>query len=187
MNDRKLNIYIGRIMKKNTDRSLSSVAKNELSIVLYDLIKDKIVYTALNFMHNSERKTLLLKDIISATKSVLNQGIQNHAIVKIQEAIVNFEEIYRDKRVSGAEKAKIIVSPALMKNWLREDNNNINISKNTPVALAALVDYLISEILDVSVEYNKRNSKKKIIDYDTIKKAIVSDDKDLKCLLCDMF
>ena len=81
---------------------------------------------------------------------------------------------FRNAAVSGAKRANITIPPARVMKLLRRDRIAQRMGKSASVYLAAVMDYMASEIIDMSVEQMNMVKKKRITPRN-LKLAIAND------------
>ncbi len=178
-------IYITRLSKQlHPKLNLSADAKNYLQNIINSFLDDFMIYISTMMDHNRV-KTLSSRDIQSSVRLFFVGELAKHAISIGIKASIRFTS-YRSKnskKISNAKKAGIIFPPSrvrsILENELVDYKIDFRISSESPVYLAAVLEYLTAEILQVSSE--ECNCKK--ISVEDIKKGIEKDDE-LRRTLC---
>ena len=159
--------YILKVMKQiSDDSSITSNAKqqiNSLLCILTKYISNKVI----NLITISKKKTISEKEIANALKIILSGELLNNSISEGEKAssnFKNFKEDYIEKTILYKQnKAGIIFSPSLVEKFLRQFGYlKIMISNTAPVYLAAVLEYITFEILDLSNSYCKDNKRVRI-------------------------
>ena len=90
----------------------------------------------------------------------------------------------RNKAITAAQRAGIVFPPARMMRLMRRDRLNERIGKPATVVMAAVIDYLAQEILEVAGDVALKAGKKRIIPRHV--KLALSNDEELQkvCANC---
>jgi len=144
-------IYIIKVLKQISHTSeITSNAKQQLNSVLCLIVKH-ISSLVINLIQLSKKKTVSYKEIMNALKFILNGELLNNSIIEGEKAKYNFE-INKKENICGKQnKAEIIFPPSLIEKFLRKFGFiKIMVSSTAPIYLAAVLEYLCFEILDIS-------------------------------------
>ena len=159
--------YILKVMKQISDNSsITSNAKqqiNSLLCILTKYISNKVI----NLIMISKKKTVSEKEIANALKIILSGELLNNSVSEGEKACSNFKNYKEDNIGKGIlykqNKAGIIFPPALIEKFLRQFGYvKVMISTTAPVYLAAVLEYITFEILDLSNNYCKDNKRARI-------------------------
>lgn len=157
-------IYICKVLKQISDISgITLNAKQQLNSALC-IIAKHISSIALNLTIISKRKTISDKEVLNAIKIILSGELLNNSISEGEKAVNNYKNSKKDKTLTCKQtKAGIIFPPSLIEKFLRNfDYNKIMISALAPVYLAAVLEYITYEILDLSNTNCKDNKRIRI-------------------------
>lgn len=144
-------IYIIKVLKQVSETSeITSNAKQQLNSVLCTITK-YISSLVLDLLQISKKKTISYKEIINALKFILNGELLNNAILEGAKAKENFETNKNEKICGRHNKAEIIFPPSLIEKFLRKFGfSKVMVTSIAPIYLAAVLEYLCFEILDIS-------------------------------------
>ena len=176
-------IFISKVLKQvSQNNGITSNAKQQINSFLCIFAK-YISQIAFDLTIYAKKKTISEKEIKNAISTVLNGELLDNSILEGQKAVDSFK-ISKDKG-SRQNKAGIIFSPSITEKFLRNfGNSKIMITSNSPVYLAAVLEYLTYEILDLSSNYCNENKKSRITIRDV--EIVVRNDDELNSLLNKM-
>jgi len=162
-------VYISKVLKQICDKSgITSNCKQQLNSALC-IITKYISNIALNIVTSSKKKTITDKEISSAIKMTFSGILLENSLNEGYNAIQKYKGF--DKEESNEEKlllckqikAGIIFSPSLVEKFLRQFGYiKIMVNSLAPIYLAAVLEYLTYEILDISNEICKENKRVRI-------------------------
>lgn len=146
-------IFISKVIKQVSEKcNITSNAKQQLNSFLCILAK-KISSFAFELTIFSKKKTISHKEVSSSIKMILGDGVLKNSILEGEKAINKFKESQKNNG-SRKTKAGIIFSPSICEKFLRNFGNfNIMVTVFAPVYLAAVLEYLTYEILDLASNY----------------------------------
>lgn len=184
-------IYITRLLKEvNPKLSLSNDSKNYLQNILISFLDHFMIYISTMMDHNRV-KTLSTRDIQSSVRLFFVGELAKHAISVGIKAVTRFtaylpKKSQKSKKITKAKKSGIIFPPSRVRSIIEKElvdyKINFRISSTAPIYLAAVMEYLTDEILQVS-GYECINSKREKITVEDIKKGVEKDDE-LRRTLC---
>jgi histone H2A len=162
-------IYISKVLKQVCDNSgITLNCKQQLNSALC-IITKHISNIALNIVISSKKKTITDKEISSAIKMTFSGILLDNSLNEGNNAIQKYKNF--DKKEKQEEKlllckqikAGILFSPSLVEKFLRQFGYiKIMVNSLAPIYLAAVLEYLTYEILDISNELCKENKKVRI-------------------------
>ena len=154
-------IYISKVIKQISENcGITSNAKQQLNSFLCILSKHiSLVVTRLTII--GKKKTISEKEILNALSIILNGELLKNSLIEGERAIKNFKN--DDKKGSRQNKAGIIFPPSITEKFLRNfGNSKLMVTSSAPVYMAAALEYLTYEILDLSCMYTKDNKRIRI-------------------------
>lgn len=156
-------IYIIKVLKQICETSeITSNAKQQLNSVLC-LIAKHISSLVLNLLQISKKKTISYKEVNNAIKFILNGELLNNSIIEGEKAKENFETNKNESICGRQNKAEILFPPSLTEKFLRKFGfSKVMITSTAPVYLAAVLEYLCFEILDISNTLCKESKRVRI-------------------------
>ena len=179
--DPSLTTYVKRVLKQvHPDTRISSQAiymVEELDQYLITSIMN--VVTTLMAHDPAEKKTCSAREIQTAVRLILPGEIQKHAISEGTKAVTTYM-VRHGKKVPG-QKTSISISASLVFPVARVETamraRGVNrLSATAPIYLAAVLEYVSAEILELSGNV-ARNDKRVTITSRMVMKAIKSDDE----------
>jgi len=160
-------IYITKVLKQISGNSgITSNCKQQLNSALC-IITTYISNKALNIVKMSKKKTISEKEISSAIKMTFSDILLVNSLNEGETAVQKYKnfnkEEHKEKLLCKQNKAGIIFSPSLVEKFLRQFGYvKIMVNSFAPIYLAAVLEYLTYEILDISNEICKENKRVRI-------------------------
>jgi histone H2B len=176
--------YIFRVLKQvNSDTSISSSAKYTINEITKSLIVD-ITNCAANLALNANKKTITARELQAATRILLPPQLSTHAISNGIKAVAKYnDQIEGLALIAGRPKSRVATlaglkfSPSRVRALMRMHSSIGRIGVSAAVYLAAVVEYLVAELLEVSGTYAQGSNRVRIINRDVF--LTVSNSKDL--------
>ena len=156
--------YISKIIRKISERNgITSNSKQQLNSVIC-LIASIISNMSIKLTEISQKKTLSTKEIQNTLKIILPSKLLEKAVSRGECAINMYKgntAVY--KGISRQKKAGIIFPPSVTEKYLRNFGcSTILVTNNSPVYLAAVLEYLTTIILKKAVLIAHENKHKRI-------------------------
>ena len=183
---RLLVTYIVRLNKEiNPSAPLSADAKVFLATSAVSFIRYIVRYIVTMTVH-ARSNTVSCRDVINAIRLALTGELARHAVFEMTKAVTRYESAGTSKK-SRAEKAGLIIPPARVEKILREEaigyKNDLRFRDQVGVCVAALVEYLLAEIVEISSSVARGQESEKIT-RDHVMTAIRSDAELNKTFFC---
>lgn len=181
-----LDIYIYRITKMvHPGTGLSGESIAELNNINKYLIT-KIMNTVNNFLKGKNKKTLDNRDVQASVSLVFPGELSKHAISDGLKAVTKFNSYKKDKKtpVSQMHMAGLTFPVARTEKIMRHLSIVDRMGKTAPVYMAAVLEYINAEILELAGNVTKDYKKVRITPrYITI---AIMNDTELNDLFCDV-
>jgi histone H2A len=174
-------IYISKVLKQICDCGITGNAKQQLNSFLCILSK-KVSNTVLDLTLFGKKKTISEKEIINALNIILPGELLKNSISEGKKSIESFKT-NNEKDIKGTRqtKAQIIFPPSITEKFLRNfGNTKIMVTSTSPVFLAAVLEYLTYEVLDLASIYCKDNKRIRITIRDL--EVVIRSDEELNKL-----
>lgn len=154
--------YILKILKQTTpEHSITANAKQQLNSAICYLATE-ITKIALYLTQKAKKKTLSEKEVLQAVKILFPTELSTNAVFEGERSILKFTNEDR-KNASRQDKAGIIFPPSITEKFLRNfDYSNYMVTKKAPIFLAAVLEYLTQDILQLSAEIANDNNRVRI-------------------------
>jgi histone H2A len=163
----QFNIYIRKVGRQvHPDTNLSNNFLNQINQIIVRL-GEKIAEKAFQLTEKENHKMIGSREIQSATRLILPGELTKHAVSEGTRAVMKYSYADRGnqkKRKSNSKKAGLQFSVPRCKKFLKKYNKRIG--SLAPVYLAAVLEYITAEILELSgnVARDHRRSTMKIRD-----------------------
>lgn len=183
--------YIVKI-KNEVDKGLvlQKDARESLNGIIQCLV-DKYLLSVVELLYRQEKLTACARDVQTVTNILLKGQLARHAVAQGTRANTLYMSYLPKKgkdRVSIAEKAGLVLSPARIESYVRKEivdhKANARMSKNTAVYLAAVLEYIIGEIIGLcrkTVKPDKNHNRK--VSMETLHE-VIRKDNDMLGSLC---
>jgi histone H2A len=150
-------IYISKVLKdvSTERRDITKNARQQLNSAIC-MVSKVVASTALRLTKISKKKTLSEKEVENAVLIYFSGDLALKGVKEGQDAITKFnintddssiqEVPSSEKRTSRQGKAGIVFPPSLAEKFLR-DSEIVLIGKGAPIFMAAVLEYMVAEIL----------------------------------------
>lgn len=147
----QFDIYIRKVGKQvHPDMLLSSNFLNQTNRIIVRL-GEKIAEKAFQLTEKEDRKTIGSREIQSAVRLIIPGELTKHAVSEGTKAVTKYGSADRGnkrKRKSNSQKAGLQFSVSRCKQFLKKYNKKIG--STAPVYLAAVLEYITAELLELS-------------------------------------
>ena len=163
----QFDIYIRKVGRQvHPDTNVSNDFLNQTNRIIVRL-GEKIAEKAFQLTEKEDRKTIDSREIQSATRLIIPGELTKHAVsegIKAQTKYVSANIGNRRKRISNSKKAGLEFPVSRCKQFLKKYKKNIG--SLAPVYLAAVLEYITAELLELSgnVSRDHRRQTMKIRD-----------------------
>jgi len=163
----QFDIYIRKVGRQvHSDTNVSNDFLNQTNRIIVRL-GEKIAEKAFQLTEKEDRKTIDGREIQSATRLIIPGELTKHAVSEGTKAVTKYGSADRGnkrKRKSNSKKAGLQFSVSRCKQFLKKYNKKIGSS--APVYLAAVLEYITAELIELSgnVARDNRRSTMKIRD-----------------------
>jgi len=154
--------YISKVLKQTSKTNgITFNAKQQLNSALCSISKT-VSYVATKLTQISKKKTLSGKEVQNAVRTLFPEEICKNCLIEGSKSIKLFTA--NDvKNASRQEKANIIFPPSVAEKFLRNFGLiKTKVTKNAPIYLAAVLEYLTQDILSLSSSIATENKRIRI-------------------------
>jgi len=150
--------YISKVLKQiSPSNGITNNAKQQLNSILCHIMKHISMLTVKLTMAG-KKKTISLKEVENSLILVLSGKLLENSLKEGRKSCDNISNNEKNINSSRQNKAGIIFPPSLVEKFLRDfGSSNIMIGSLSPIFLASVLEYICFEILDLSVNYCKKN------------------------------
>lgn len=151
--------YISSVQSQlGCGNSITKNAKHQLNSILCSLT-EIISNQTRRLVVFSNKKTISEIEIEIGLSSILSGELLSNSIKEGQKAVNNFNN--SSTKGSRQDKSMIIFPPSLTEKFLR-DNVNMFVSKNAPVYLAAVIEYVAAELLEIAASNARGENRRRV-------------------------
>lgn len=167
MKEKSFKVYIVRLLKiVHPGVRLTKSAAEAMDSILR-VISDRIVDKSLVLTANDDKKTISDREVVTAVKIVFPEDFANSAVNFSAECLARYEKSEADREGQPVEKAQtresrcgLIFSVSAAEKYVRRFGQiGFHVSANTPVVLAAVLEYFTTRLLRETGNIT-RNSQK---------------------------
>jgi len=167
--------YIFKVLKaSNPKLGIGKKAMDIMNSYATDSFK-RIAAEAGNLAQYTEKKTLSSHEVETAVKLTLPKSLGSHAISKGEAALKKYVSQEKSKK-PNSEKAGLHFPVGRIKRYLKEGFFAPRVSLKAAVYLAAVLEYLTGEVLELAAKATKELQKERIIPRH-IKLAVLGDEE----------
>ena len=146
---RYFELYIPKVLRRVSDgSSITSSSRQQLNSILCivsTLISDKVE----TLTKIAKKKTISEKEVEAALKILLPEELAKSAVLSARRAATNYSAVVVLQGTSRQEKAGIVFPPSVAEKFLRRfGDSRLMVTNQAPIQLAAVIEYLASEILE---------------------------------------
>ena len=160
--------HILKVLKQiSEESSITSNAKKQINSLICILTKH-ISNKIMDLTILSKKKTISEKEVANALKIILSGELLKNSLNEGEKAVYNFKN-YNDsedletKTLYKQKKAGILFPPSLIEKFLRHFGYaKIMVTSSAPIYLAAVLEYITFEILDLSNTFCKEDKRVRI-------------------------
>lgn len=167
-NIRSWKIYIHKVLKLvHPDARLTNLAIDQLDQYI-KVLASTLAESARLSTISVGKKTVGSLEIDLATKLLLPGELAMHGVSELTKAIVNFNSGQEERAPKRREeRAKLQFSVSFAEKYIREFGaSDLNMGAGAPIALAAVLEYITAEILELAGNIARDNRKVTIVTRD---------------------
>ena len=176
--------YISRVLREvSHENGIKSNAKQQLNSILC-IICEEISKLCTRLTRMSKKKTLSVKEVDNAVRIIMVGELAKNSTMHGMRAVENFNDT-NCKHTSRQNKADIIFPPSITEKYLRNfEMSRIMVTGDSPIYLAAVMEYLCYEILDIACNITIEYKRKRISVRDL--KLSIKNDFEINALFVNM-
>eukprot|EP01083_Nonionella_stella_P277667 943964_1 len=161
------NIYLYKVLKQvHPALGMSKQAMRIMDCFVRDMF-ERFVYEAVNVTNMNSKTTLDARAIQTAVQLQLPTELAKHAIAEGTKAVsryhANLDDKKKTKRQTQSTRAGVQFPIGRIARYLKEGEYCGRISGGSPVYLAAVLEYLAAELLELAGNVASDNKKHRII------------------------
>merc|ERR1711959_368272 len=160
-------IYIYRVLKQvHPDTGISKRSMSIMNSFTND-IYDKVANEASKLVRYNKKHTLSSREVQTAVRLLLPGELAKHAVSEGTKAVTKFSSAMEDgpgsgPRMTQSVKAGLQFPVGRVRRILKERTKN-RLGAGAPIYLAAVLEYLSAEILELAGNASRDNKKVRII------------------------
>ncbi len=168
--------YIKKVLHQvQPERGISSLALNTMNSMVY-FCCDNLCHTTQLLMNNANKNMIGVQDIETAVKIYLPGEIARHAVSEGKKAVQKYKTNINNKQSTSA-KAKLEFSVSRIDKHIRSNIECKKMNQAAPVFLAAVLEYLAAETLELAGNSATDSNRVRIIPRDIM--MVISNDEEL--------
>ena len=154
--------YISKVLRQvSPDNGITSNSKQQLNSALC-IVARELSKTVIRLTEISKKKTMSDKEVSNAVRVVFSGAMSRHSIREGEKSVLKFSA-KSSKGSSRQGKAGIIFPPSIAEKFLRNFGySKVMVTSNAPVFLAAVLEYLTAEILEMAANSATDNKRIRI-------------------------
>nr|6W4L_A Chain A, Histone H2B 1.1,Histone H2A type 1 [Xenopus laevis] len=154
-------IYVYKVLKQvHPDTGISSKAMSIMNSFVNDVF-ERIAGEASRLAHYNKRSTITSREIQTAVRLLLPGELAKHAVSEGTKAVTKYTSAKKAKTRSS--RAGLQFPVGRVHRLLRKGNYAERVGAGAPVYLAAVLEYLTAEILELAGNAARDNKKTRII------------------------
>ena len=144
-------IYILKVLKQvSTRNSITLNAKEQLNSILCNLTKI-ICDKCHDLTEISRKKTISKKEVLNALLLIIPGELGQNSILEGSKSVDVFGNNNANEKSSRQDKAGILFPPFITEKFLRRfGSSSLMITKTAPICLAAAIEYMTAEMLELA-------------------------------------
>nr|5VEY_A Chain A, Histone H2B type 1-J,Histone H2A type 1-B/E [Homo sapiens] len=161
MRKESYSIYVYKVLKQvHPDTGISSKAMGIMNSFVNDIF-ERIAGEASRLAHYNKRSTITSREIQTAVRLLLPGELAKHAVSEGTKAVTKYTSSASAKTRSS--RAGLQFPVGRVHRLLRKGNYSERVGAGAPVYLAAVLEYLTAEILELAGNAARDNKKTRII------------------------
>ena len=178
------NVYLYKVLKQvHPDTGISTMAMRVMNDFITDMLK-RVMREAMFLGEVSTKKTISSREIQTATRLILPGELAKHAVSEGTKAVTKFFASESGKRASSMSYRAGLQFPVGRVRRHMKTMWKHSVGKGAPVYLAAVLEYLSAEILELAGNASRDNKKVRIIPRHIM--LAIRNDEELNKLLIDV-
>lgn len=158
--DLKFDLYIFKVLKQvHPDTGITTVAKDQLNAVV-NYIGEALASRAVELSTKSGRATVTTRDVQSAVRMEYPGELSKHAVSEGTKAVTKYNANAEEK---GSASAKAGLQFPIARTRKFFDPYKKRVGNAAPVYLAAVLEYLVAEIVELSGNAARDGKKVRIV------------------------
>lgn len=158
-------IYLNKVLKQvHPDIHITSDARISLNVMIHELARN-LCGRISSLMRDGNKATVSSREVQSAIRLHMPGELAKHAVSEGTKAVTNYianDSGTKSNPVSKVTRAGLVVPPGRVKALMKKYLNAERISESAPVYLAAVLEYSMAEILELSGNAARDSKKTRI-------------------------
>ena len=181
-----LRLYIYKVLKQvHPNLGITQVAMNEVNLIMYHIIEN-IVQLANTFIQHGHTQTLFAREIQSSVRLFLPGELSKHAYSEGNKALTKYNASMANKQPkqqaeSRSHRAGLTFPISRIEHLIRINMSSNRMGESAPVYLAAVLEYICAEILELAGNNTQDNKRIRITARDLL--LAIKNDEELNKLL----
>jgi len=166
--DKKWTCYIYKVLKQvHPDTGISNRAMSVMNCFVRDSL-ERIIHEAVVLSEFLHKKTISSREIQTAVRLVLPGELAKHAVSEGTKAVTKFNAAEEDRqepvthKFTRSARAGLQFPVGAIHAFLKEKCKQ-RIGQGAPVYLAAVIEYLVAEVLELAGNASRDNKRIRIV------------------------
>lgn len=153
--------HIPKVLKQvHPELGITTEALNEVNLLCH-IFAERIVNEATDLAKMNGKKTISSRGIQTAVRTCLPGELTKHAVSEGIKAVTKYS-MMNNEPGSRSKKASLLFPVGRIETLIRHHSGVERVSEYAAVYLAAVLEYLAAEILEVSGNAARDNKKKRV-------------------------
>ena len=154
--------HIPKVLKQvHPELGITSEALNEVNLLCH-IFAERIVNEATDLSKMNSKKTIGAREIQTAVRTCLPGELTKHAVSEGLKAHTKYSKMMNNGPGSRSKKAGLLFPVGRIESLIRHHSGVERVSGTAAVYLAAVLEYLAAEILELSGNAARDNKKKRV-------------------------
>jgi histone H2A len=153
--------HISKVLKQvHPELGITTEALNEVNLLCH-IFAERIVNEATDLSKMNSKKTIGAREIQTAVRTCLPGELTKHAVSEGTKAHTRYS-MMNNEHGSRSKKASLVFPVGRIETLIRHHSGVERVSGTAAVYLAAVLEYLAAEILELSGNAARDNKKKRV-------------------------
>jgi len=154
--------YIHKVLQQvHPDSTISTEAINELNLLTHNLA-ERLINESTHLAKTNNKKTISSREIQTAVRVCLPGELAKHAVSEGTKAVTKYTSSVNIGTIPRQSRAGLQFAVGRTEALIRQQSSIDRIGSGAPVYLAAVLEYITAEILELAGNAARENKVKRI-------------------------